>query len=183
MKVTPLGLDGACVIDTTPRVDQRGTFSRLFCDRELREVHHGKPIVQINHSLTLKRGALRGLHFQRSPAVEGKLVRCLAGAIFDVVVDLRRGSGTFLQWHGERLSGQNARMLYIPEGCAHGFQALEANVEVLYLHTGKYSPSHEGGVRHDDPLLGIDWPLPVTDLSDRDGSHPLLKSDFAGLVL
>lgn len=182
MKVTPLGIDGACAIDAMPRKDKRGTFSRLFCDRELRAVHHGRRIVQINLSLTLKRGALRGLHFQRSPASEAKLVRCLTGTLFDVVVDLRRGSRTFLQWHGEELSEGNSRMLYIPEGCAHGFQALEANVEALYLHTGEYSSSHEGGLRHDDPLLGIEWPLPVTDLSDRDRSHPLLKADFLGLV-
>lgn len=183
MKVTPLGMDGVCAIDTVPRKDERGTFARFFCDGELRGVHDGKPIVQVNHSLTLKKGALRGMHFQRSPALEGKFVRCLAGAVFDVIVDLRCGSSTFLQWHGEKLSAQNTRMVYIPEGCAHGFQALEANVEMLYLHTGAYSSSHEGGVRHDDPLLGIEWPLPVVDLSDRDAGHLLLKVDFEGLLL
>ena len=183
MKITPLAIKGACVIDTEAHQDERGAFTRFFCESELGPVLEGKPIVQINHSLTRKQGAVRGLHFQRKPAAEAKLVRCLAGAVFDVCVDLRAGSPTFLQWCGVELSPQDSRAVYVPEGCAHGFQVVEAGAQLLYLHTGAYSPADENGIGHDDPRLGIVWPLPVSDLSERDRNHPRLAVDFKGLTL
>ena len=163
--------------------DSRGRFARLFCRGELAEAHGGRAIVQINHSITRKVGAIRGLHFQYPPAAEAKWVRCLAGRVFDVAVDLRQGSKTFLRWHAVELSPEKANALFIPEGCAHGFQVLEPDSTLLYLHTAAYAPEHEGAVRWDDPRIGIDWPLPVTELSKRDGNHPRLAEDFKGIYL
>ena len=128
-------------------------------------------------------GAVRGLHFQHPPHAEMKLVRCLKGKVWDVAVDLRAGSSTFMQWHAEEMSPKNSRMLVIPEGCAHGFQVLEKNSELLYLHTSFYAPGFEGGVLFSDPRLNISWPLPVTDLSERDRHHPLIAPDFMGLIV
>ncbi|AMR81962.1 dTDP-4-dehydrorhamnose 3,5-epimerase family protein [Cupriavidus nantongensis] len=181
MKAIPLAIAGAALVHTDARTDQRGAFTRLFCVEALAEFFGGRRVVQANHSRTNSAGALRGLHFQHAPHAEMKLVRCLRGRVWDVVVDLRAGSPTFLHWHAEELSADNARMMLIPEGCAHGFQALEADSELLYLHTAPFTPQAEGGVRHDDPAIGIRWPLPVTELSARDRSHPLLSAGFAGL--
>jgi dTDP-4-dehydrorhamnose 3,5-epimerase len=176
-------LGGAWVIETEPFKDHRGKFARIFCQNELREIHHGKPIEQINYSITIQKGTVRGMHFQRSPKAEVRLVRCLKGTIFDVMVDLRHDSPTFLKWYGETLSAENMKMMYIPEGFAHGFQTLEENCEMLYLHTNFYSPGYEGGLRYDDPMVGIKWPLEVTGVSNRDGHHPLLNSDFTGITV
>ena len=123
------------------------------------------------------------MHFQRPPHAEMKLVRCLKGKVWDVAIDLRAGSATFMQWHAEELSAENARMVVIPEGCGHGFQVLEEDSELLYLHTSLYAPEFEDGVLFNDPRLNISWPLPVTDLSERDRKHPLLTLDFAGLTV
>jgi len=123
------------------------------------------------------------MHFQRAPHAEMKLVRCLNGRVWDVAVDLRRNSRTFLKWHGEELSPGNARMVVIPESCAHGFQALEPECELLYLHTAAYTPAAEGGVRYDDPALAINWPLVPTEASPRDMNHPVIGPDFQGLHL
>ena len=174
MKIARIDLPGVMVATGNPHADARGSFERLFCARELAGVLEGRHIVQINHSRTAAVGAIRGLHFQRPPHAEMKLVRCLRGRVWDVAVDLRADSPTFLRWHAEELSPDNHRMLVIPEGCAHGFQVLAPDSELLYLHTAYYTPEAEGGVRHDDPALGIRWPLPVTDLSPRDHSHPLI---------
>jgi dTDP-4-dehydrorhamnose 3,5-epimerase len=123
------------------------------------------------------------MHYQLPPKAEIKLVRCMRGSVYDAIIDLRAGSPTFLQWYGVELSADNMRMMYVPEGCAHGFQVLQAESELLYFHTAEYSPAHEKAVRYDDPVVGIKWPLPVADVSDRDRSHPLLTKDFAGIVL
>ena len=163
--------------------DERGRFSRLFCREELAVAHGERAVVQINYSLTRDVGAIRGLHFQYPPAAEAKWVRCLAGRIFDVAVDLRQGSKTFLRWHAVELSPEKANALFIPEGCAHGFQVLEPDSALLYLHTAAYAPAHEGAVRWDDPRIGIAWPLPVTEISERDRNHPLLAEDFGGICL
>jgi dTDP-4-dehydrorhamnose 3,5-epimerase len=171
------------VVGTAAYTDDRGALARLFCQEALKEVVGSRPIVQINHSRTHTVGAVRGLHFQRAPHAEMKLVRCLKGRVWDVAVDLRAGSPTFMRWHAEELSALNARMLVIPEGCAHGFQVLEADSELLYLHTAFYEPSAEGGIRHNDPKVAILWPLPVADISDRDGHHPLIEADFSGLTV
>ena len=181
MHVRPTGIAGAMVVEGQPHTDHRGAFSRLFCERELAEVVGDRHVVQINHSRTHAVGAVRGMHFQHPPHAEMKMVRCVRGRVWDVLVDLRAGSPTFLHWHAEELSPDTSRMLVIPEGCAHGFQVLEADSELLYLHTAFYTPASEGALRYDDPLLAIPWPLPVTDLSERDKTHALLSNNFIGL--
>ena len=183
MNILPTPIDGVFVIEHAPFHDSRGAFARLFCQNALSQILSSRQIVQINHSRTTSVGAVRGMHFQYSPHGEMKLIRCVKGEVWDVVVDLRANSKTFLQWHAEVLSPRNARMFVIPEGCAHGFQVLQADSELLYLHTAFYEPSAEGGVRFDDPRVNISWPLPVTDLSSRDKSHGLLPTDFVGLTL
>ncbi len=181
MKIEPTKIGGVHVVTGDPRGDHRGLFMRLFCERELKPVVGDRTIKQINFSRTEAVGALRGLHFQNKPHAEMKMVRCVKGRVFDVAVDLRRGSPTFLQWHAEELFVESAKMLVIPEGCAHGFQVLEPGSELLYLHTEFYEPASEGGVAWDDPMLGIAWPLPVTDMSDRDKGHPPMTPAFKGL--
>lgn len=183
MKITHTALSGVFVIETMSLADHRGAFARLYCERELASVMNGRRIVQINHSRTAVIGAVRGMHFQRPPHAEMKLVRCLKGRVWDVAADLRAGSPTYLQWHAEELAPDNARTLVIPEGCAHGFQVLESDSELLYLHTAFYEPGAEGGVSCSDPRLGITWPLEITDLSRRDSSHPPITLDFPGLAI
>ena len=175
MKIKQSSLQDAFVIEPEPFTDNRGIFARIFCHQELRNILHGKNIAQINHSLTRQKGAIRGMHFQHPPKSEIKMVKCLRGSVFDVMIDLRSDSLTFLNWHGEKLSADNMKMMYIPEGFAHGFQTLEKNSELLYLHTEFYSPEYEGGVRFDDPELAIDWPLPPAMISERDRSLPLVS--------
>lgn len=182
MKINSTPLAGVAVIETTRKHDHRGAFARLYCDRELSTIIGQRRIVQINQSRTHVVGAVRGMHYQHPPHAEMKLVRCLKGKVLDVAVDLRANSPTFLQWHAEELSAENALMLVIPEGCAHGFQVLEADSELLYLHTAFYTPTAEGGLRPTDPRLNISWPLPVLDLSERDRTHPLLTADFSGVL-
>ncbi len=183
MKIRQTALPGVVSVETTAFSDHRGSFSRLYCEHELAAIIGGRRIVQINHSRTVNVGAVRGLHYQRSPAMEMKLVRCIKGKVWDVAVDLRKDSTTFLKWHAEELTPKNARMLVIPEGCAHGFQVLEAESELLYLHTEFYRPEAESGLGFDDPRLGINWPLPIVDLSERDSQHPDITPDFTGLVI
>lgn len=183
MHITNTGIDGVVVVESVRRQDARGGFARWFCEQELDAVLGGARIVQINHSHTARRGAVRGMHYQHPPYAEKKLVRCLSGSILDVAVDLRAHSRTFLQWVGVELRAGDDRALLIPEGCAHGFQALEDNVHMLYLHTAMYRPASEGGVRFDDPRIGVAWPLPVGDFSDRDRQHALLETNFTGIVL
>ena len=181
MIITKLPLKDAFVIEPEPATDDRGIFARVFCQHELQNILNGKNIVQINHSLTRQKGAIRGMHFQYPPKAETKMVKCLHGSVFDVMIDLRQGSSTFFKWHGEILSDQNMKTLFVPEGFAHGFQALEENCELLYLHTEFYSPEHEGGVRYDDPRIEIKWPLQITDVSERDKKHSLSAEDFKGI--
>lgn len=176
-------LNGLKLVQRKAIEDHRGFLSRFYCAEEFRAVGFIKPIVQINHTLTRQRGAVRGLHFQHPPHAEAKLVSCLKGKILDVAVDLRRDSPTFLHWHGEILSAANRKSLLIPEGYAHGFQALTENCELIYLHTDVYHPEAEGALNVSDPELNITWPLPIADLSDRDRNHPFIRSDFQGFVL
>lgn len=175
-------ISGVEVIERLPIQDDRGFFERLFCADELASVIR-RPIIQINHSLTRQRGTVRGLHAQHPPHAETKLVSCLRGEMFDVAVDLRTDSPTYLCWHAERLSADNHRALVIPDGCAHGFQALTDNCELLYLNTAAYSPEAEFGLYPGDPRLAIDWPLPLAGLSPRDAAHPLIDTDFQGIAL
>ena len=172
---------GALLLQPQAFCDQRGRFERVFCQHELAAAGVDAHIVQVNHSLTRAVGAIRGLHYQRPPQAEGKFVTCIRGSVFDVIVDLRRDSATFLHWYGVTLSAESAHVLYAPPGCAHGFQVLRQDSELLYLHTAYYTPELEGGVRYDDPLLNIPWPTVPRDLSERDTRHPLLSRDFLGL--
>jgi len=135
----------------------------------------------MNHSVTYKKASIRGMHYQLAPFREIKLVRCVAGSVFDVIVDLRKDSSTFLQWFGQELSAENKKMLYIPEGFAHGFQCLTNDCELIYHHTEFYVPNAEGGIRYNDPAVNITWPLPVGTLSARDAAHPLLDENFKGI--
>lgn len=178
---TPIA--GLHVLQRKPIGDSRGYLERLFCAEELRGLCPGKNIAQINHTLTANAGAVRGMHFQHPPHAETKFVSCLRGEVFDVAVDLRHDSPTFLRWHAERLSADNHKTLVIPEGFAHGFQTLTDDCEMLYFHTTAYQPGAEGGLNAQDPHLAIQWPLPVAGLSARDAAHPFLDSDFTGVTL
>jgi dTDP-4-dehydrorhamnose 3,5-epimerase len=183
MKILDTPIADLKLVQSLPHRDARGAFVRLFCARELEPVLGQRQIAQINHSRTSHAGTVRGMHFQHPPHAEMKIVHCLRGRVWDVAVDLRTGSPTFLQWHAEELTQDDAQMLVIPEGFAHGFQALEPDSELLYLHTAFYHPPSEGGLRYDDPRLAIAWPLPAQDLSPRDLSHPLLGSGFTGVAI
>jgi len=170
-------LRGCYVIRTTPFIDHRGAFARFFCERELAPVIGDRKIVNVNFSRTAKRGSIRGMHFQRAPDAEMKFVRCSKGRVFDVAVDLRKESPTYLHWYGVELSAENMHMFAVPEGFAHGFQALENDAEIMYLVTAFYSPHCEGGLNHTDPQIGIRWPLPITDVSEKDLRHPYLRDE------
>ncbi len=174
-------LKDAVVVEPEPFKDERGSFARIFCQQELHAVLGKKRIVQVNHSRTGRKGAIRGMHFQWPPRSEIKMVKCVFGAVLDVIIDLRKKSPTFLRWHGEVLSKENMKMMYVPEGFAHGFQTLEEQTELFYFHTEYYSPAHEAAVRFDDPMIGIKWPLAVTDISTRDAQHAFLDDDFQGV--
>jgi dTDP-4-dehydrorhamnose 3,5-epimerase len=176
-------LHGLKLIQRNPIGDHRGYLERMFYGEELQSFIPDRGIVQINHTMTAKRGAVRGMHFQYPPYAETKIVSCLHGEVFDVAVDLRRGSPTFLHWHAEILSAENHRTLLIPEGFAHGFQALSEDCELLYFHTAAYQPSSEGGLNAQDPRLQIRWPQAVIELSSRDAAHPLLDEGFVGVFV
>jgi dTDP-4-dehydrorhamnose 3,5-epimerase len=179
----PTSLAGLSMVQRKVVEDHRGFLSRFYCIDEFREAGINKPIAQINHTLTRKKGAVRGLHFQYPPHSETKLASCLKGEILDVAIDLRCCSPTFLHSHSETLSAANRRSLLISEGFAHGFQALTEDCELIYLHTAVYRPEAEGALNVTDPRLNIAWPLPIDDLSERDRSHPFIGADFQGIVL
>jgi dTDP-4-dehydrorhamnose 3,5-epimerase len=165
-------VSGVRVVHPEPRLDERGRFMRAWCRDEF--VHAGIEFVpaQANMGLSERKGTVRGLHYQIAPALEAKLVRCTAGSVFDVVVDVRAGSPTYLHWHGETLSAENARMLYVPEGCAHGCVSLEDHTEIYYLTSALYAPASVRGIRFDDPAIGIAWPIEVTEVSPQDQKWP-----------
>jgi dTDP-4-dehydrorhamnose 3,5-epimerase len=179
----PTPLSGLTLVQRKRIEDHRGFLSRFYCADEYREAGFNKPIAQINHTLTRNKGAVRGMHFQFPPHVEAKLVSCLKGEIFDVAVDLRHGSPTFLQWHGAILSAQNSQSLFIPEGFAHGFQTLTEDCELIYLHTAAYHPESEGALNVVDPKLSITWPLARTEISERDRNHKMIEQDFKGITI
>lgn len=164
-------LRGAFVIDLEPLRDARGFFARAFCQREFEEIGLDPRVAQCNVSFNPKRGTLRGMHFQHPPHREAKLVRCTRGAIFDAIIDLRPDSPTYLEWYGVELTSDNRRSLYVPEGFAHGYQTIADDSEVLYQVSEFYAPGSEGGVRWNDPAFGIHWPLPVSEISDKDANH------------
>jgi len=183
MKVINTTIDDLYEVDLEPIKDSRGFFARAFCINELSSIRSDIRIVQINHTLTVEKGSVRGMHFQKPPFCEVKFVRCIRGSVFDVAVDLREGSPTFLKWHGVELTADNMKMLLIPEGFAHGFQTLEDNCELLYLHTQFYNKEYEAGLRYDDPSININWKLPVANMSKRDKSHKLIDNDFKGIKI
>lgn len=172
----PLAIAGSFQIDLEQREDTRGFFARLFCEAEFAERSLITHWPQMNTSLTRTPGTVRGMHFQRAPFADVKLVRCLRGGAHDVIVDLRSQSPTFGHWLSVTLTASNRSMIYIPKGCAHGFQTLEADTELLYMHGMPYSPQHDAGLYHADPTVGIVWPLPVTELSLRDAGLPHLAA-------
>lgn len=183
MELQKLDIHGAYVVNQERKQDDRGYFSRLFCINTLQKHGIYFPISQINKSLTKHVGSLRGLHFQHPPKAEMKMVQCLNGAIVDVIADLRADSPTFLKWQSVTLNDTDAKALCIPKGCAHGFQTLEPNTELLYFHSVPYSPEHDDGIRYDEPLLNVSWPLPVSDISLKDKRRPHLPPEFSGLQI
>lgn len=181
MIFNPTPLKGSYTVSLEPFTDDRGWFARYYNKQEFQGIHHEKEWVQMNHSVSYRKGTIRGMHFQLSPYKEIKMVRCIAGAVFDIIVDVRKDSPTFLKWFGVELSALNKTMLYIPEGFAHGFQCQTDNCELLYHHSEVYQPKAEAGIRFDDPLINITWPLPVSVISQRDATHPLLNENFKGV--
>lgn len=176
---TPLAK--AYFVECEPFIDERGVFARTFCREEFSEIGFDGHIEQVNYSFTRRRGTIRGMHYQLPPACETKIVRCVRGKIFDVMVDLRKGSPTFLRWFGCELTEENMRMMVVPEGYAHGFQSLTDDAGLIYLVSAPYSPVHERGLRYDDPLLAIEWPLPAGVVSERDRRNPLIDGNFQGI--
>ena len=172
MIFTELPLAGAFVIDLEPRRDERGFFARSFCAREFEQHGLKTAIVQANLSQNVRKGTVRGMHYQRAPHAEVKIVRCVNGAIFDAIIDIRPDSPTYLRWTSVELSRENRRMLYVPEGFAHGYQALTDDSEVLYLVTAFYSPQDEAAIRWNDPRFRIRWPIAEAILSPKDAVHP-----------
>lgn len=168
-------LPGAYVIEPEKQGDSRGFFARVFCERELQQAGLESRFVQVNNSLSHRTGTLRGMHYQMAPAEEVKLVRCIRGALWDCIVDLRAGSETFGQWFAADLSAENRRMMYVPKGFAHGFMTLTADTEALYLVSAFYQPGHERGLRWNDPALSIDWPLTPVEISEKDCNWPLIS--------
>lgn len=181
MKFNAQPLAGLYTIELNVLKDERGAFARTFCKKEFEQIGHTKEFVQLNQSWNTKKGTLRGMHFQTPPFTEIKLIRCVKGAVCDVVVDLRKDSATFLQHVQVELSEENKLMIYVPEGFAHGFQTLTDNAELLYHHTEYYVPNAEGGLRYNDPLLNIKWPLPVSVISERDKNHSLIDKTYKGI--
>ncbi len=173
-------LKGCYVIELEPFTDERGWFARTFCKEEFNKIGHQKEWVQLNHSFTKQKGTIRGMHYQMPPFSEIKLVRCIAGTVYDVVIDLRKGSSTFLNYFAVELSSENKKMIYIPEGFAHGFQTLSDDSELIYHHTAMYKPGVEGGIKYNDTLIKLSWPLPVANISPRDDAHQRLDANFKG---
>ncbi|MCU0817712.1 MAG: dTDP-4-dehydrorhamnose 3,5-epimerase family protein [Beijerinckiaceae bacterium] len=183
LTVSPLPLAGLMAVDRAKRGDERGFLARLFCAETLKQAGWVKPIAAINHTYSALKGTLRGMHFQHAPHAEMKLVTCIRGEILDVALDLRANSPSFKRWHAETLSAENGRAMLIPEGFAHGFQALTDDVEILYCHSAAYAPEAEGAVNALDPAFGITWPLPVSVMSGRDKGHPMIDDSFKGIIL
>jgi dTDP-4-dehydrorhamnose 3,5-epimerase len=179
LRGTPLS--GLMEIQRHPIQDERGHFERFFCADELRAAGMHEAIAQINRTLTRLRGTVRGLHYQIAPHGETKLVSCIRGEVFDVAVDLRRQSSTFLAWYGTILSEVNRMTLLVPDGFAHGFQTLCDDCELLYLHSARYASQAESGVHPEDPRIGIRWPLEITGMSQRDATREMLPYDFPGV--
>ena len=183
MKFIETPLSGAYVIELEPFRDERGLFARTFCKREFAQINHNKEFVQFNHSQTAQKGTLRGMHYQIPPSAEIKLIRCIRGSVFDVIIDIRENSPTFLKYFGVTLSENNMKMIYVPEGFAHGFQTLEDNAQMIYYHTNYYTPENERGLNYKDPALKIDWPLTPLNITPKDKKHSFIDTNFKGIKL
>jgi len=168
-------IDGLYIVEPELKIDERGCFARIFCKKELTKIGFNFEIVQANISLNKKKGIIRGMHFQKIPKAEDKMVQCIRGAIYDVAIDLRQDSPTYGQWVAEELTENNRKMFLIPKGFAHGFQSLSGNSEILYFLSEFYSPKQESGVRWNDPFLNIKWPIKNPILSEKDKNWPLIK--------
>jgi len=182
LNITSLELDGAYIITPNRHKDERGSFSRVFCQEEMANINQ-ENFVQVNHSITRKKGTVRGMHFQYPPNTEVKMVKCIKGSVLDIIIDIRADSPTFLKSHKEVLSAENMKMVYIPKGFAHGFQTLEDDSELLYFHSSVYTPGNEGALNAQDPLLNIKWPLDITDISKKDVQHSLIDMNFKGIKI
>ena len=176
MKFNNIPLDGACTIDLEKLEDERGFFARYFCSNEFSNNSLSTNFVQINNSLSFDKGTLRGIHYQVHPKAEDKIVRCIKGSLFDVIVDLRAESKTFGKWYGEILNEENRKMMYVPKGFGHAFLTLEKNTEALYLVSEFYSKNHERGIKYNDPKIGISWPIEPKVISDKDNELPYLEN-------
>jgi dTDP-4-dehydrorhamnose 3,5-epimerase len=182
MIFSPTPLKGSFIIELDAYSDERGWFARTYDKSEFAKIHHSGEWVQMNQSYTINKGTIRGMHYQESPYKEVKLVRCIRGQIYDVIMDIRKESPTFLQWYGVELSADQMNMIYIPEGFAHGFQTLTDKCELLYNHSSFYIPEAERGIAYNDPLANIIWPQEVSFVSQRDKSHPYISGNFKGLI-
>lgn len=174
-------IEGVYIVELKLLEDERGGFARTFCKNEFEKIGHTKEFVQMNQSWNLQKGTVRGMHYQVPPYREVKVVRCVRGKVLDVVVDIRKGSPTFLQHLAVELSEENKFALYIPEGFAHGFQTLEDNTELIYMHTEYFTPNADRGLNYADPQLAIRWPLPVSKISEKDKNHSYMDSQFEGI--
>jgi len=181
MIFSPTPLSGSFSIDLNPFSDERGWFARYYCKNEFKEIGHDAEWVQMNHSFTKHLGSVRGMHYQEGEYKEIKLVRCIAGKVYDVIIDIRKDSPTFLKWFSIELSAENKKMLYIPAGFAHGFQCLSDNCELLYHHSAFYTPGRETGISYNDPAVNIEWPIEITVISERDKNHPFITNNFKGI--
>lgn len=183
MKFEPTNIAGLFTVRLKKLEDDRGFFARTFCKKEFEQVGFDKEFVQFNHSYNKFKGTIRGMHFQYAPYGETKLIRCIQGAVYDVAVDLREGSPSFLQHFGIELTAENMTSILIPEGFAHGFQTLEDNTALIYHHTAFYTAGADGGIRYNDPALNIDWKLPAVQLSEKDNNYKLVDTNFKGIKI
>jgi dTDP-4-dehydrorhamnose 3,5-epimerase len=178
MKFIKTPLEGAYIIELDKREDERGFFARAFCINEFDAHDLDRNIVQINNSLSRNKGTLRGMHYQLSPKAETKIVRCIKGALYDVIIDLRSDSPTFGKWFGAELTEENRCMMFVPKGFAHGFITLQDDTEAFYMVSEFYSPEHERGIRYNDPFFDIKWPINPVIISDKDINHPDFNKEY-----
>jgi dTDP-4-dehydrorhamnose 3,5-epimerase len=171
-------IQGLYTIELEPFNDNRGFFARTFCKEKFSSIGFCEELVQFNQSFNILKGTIRGMHYQKPPFTEHKLIRCIRGSVYDVAIDLRKNSPTYLKFFGVELSANNLKCILIPNGFAHGFQTLEDNTELIYHHTNYYAPNTEGGIKYDDPSIGIEWKLPVSSISQKDLTYPFINTNF-----
>lgn len=178
MTLQETGIEGLVIVTPKPFHDERGTFTRVFCHDKLHSLGIDFSISQVNRSVTTHAGTVRGMHFQKTPHAEAKLIQCLKGSVYDVAVDMRPESSTYLQWYGTELSEENMKMYYLPEGFAHGFQSLTDQVELLYFMSTPYVPESASGVRWNDPRIQIEWKLPISTIAEKDSEWPFISDSI-----